>query len=309
MREVRGIITPIVTPFTCGGSLDSEALKRLVEFQTGSGVHGLFLFGSSGEGPALTDDQRLQALKTVIRVAGGKTAILVGISDNSTLRAIERASQAAEFGADGLVVTPPFYHMNSQAEVADHFRAVREYTDMPIYAYDVPVLVKTKITADTVVKLAAEKVIAGIKDSSGDMSGFRQVILRTRNIEGFTVFTGMELLVDVAMLMGADGAVAGLANVAPREYVELYDLCLAHEWLQAAELQERLVRLFDIAYVGAPDGSFSAGALSGFKAGLVCRGVLDCCTMAAPMRNLTSEGVAKVRELMKDLEFINEEGE
>lgn len=301
---MQGIVTPIVTPFTCEGRLNAEALERLVQFQVENGVNGLFVFGSSGEGPAITDDQRHLVLETVMRANHGGAAVLVGISDNSTSRVIERAKQAADYDIDGLVVAPPFYHMNSQTEVADHFRAIREHTSIPIFAYDVPALVKTKIAADTVVKLASENVIAGIKDSSGDMSAFRQLIVSARSIEGFTVFTGMELLVDVAMLMGADGAVAGLANVAPREYVELYDLCRAGEWQRAAELQARLVQLFNIAYVGAPEGSFSAGALSGFKAGLMCKGVLDDCAMAAPMRSLTQDGLTQVRNIMKNLEFI-----
>ncbi|MEA4882993.1 MAG: dihydrodipicolinate synthase family protein [Clostridia bacterium] len=306
MSALSGIITPLVTPFCDDGALDCESLERLVEFQIVSGVHGLFLFGSSGEFAALTESQRDLALVTVIRAAAGKAPVLVGVSDNSTVRVIERCRQALDCGAQGLVITAPFYHVNSQSEIVDHFSAIHAAVRLPIYAYDVPVLAKAKIEPKTVKKLASDGVISGLKDSSGDMSGLRQIIIETAGIEGFSVFTGMELLVDTALLMGASGAVAGLANVAPRDYVELFDACELGDWERAVSIQTRLTRLFDIVYIGAPGGGYSAGALSAFKAALVCRGILKTPKMAAPMRSLDREGVEKVRQMLQCLQFSTE---
>lgn len=303
MNRMSGIITPLVMPFNDDGSVDSESLASLVRFQVENGIHGLFLFGSSGEGPALTESQRIRALKVVSDAVGAARPVLVGVGDNSTARVIERAKQAAEFGASGLVVTAPFYHVNSQCEIMEHFASVRAAVDLPVYAYDVPVLVKARIEPSTVMKLARDNTIAGVKDSSGDMSGLRQIILGTRDIGGFSVFTGMELLVDAAVLMGASGAVAGLANVAPREYVELYNACTLGEWEQAVEIQNRLTRLFEIVYVGVSGGGFASGALSAFKAALVCRGILANCNMAAPMKSLDQDGVDRVSRILRRLEF------
>lgn len=304
METLSGIITPLVTPFGNDGALDRESLERLVEFQIENGIHGLFLFGSSGECAALTESQRVEALTIVIRAVAGRIPILVGVADNSTRRVIERAKLAMEYGADGLVVTSPFYHVNSQPEIVDHFQAIHETVNLPVYAYDVPVLVKAKIEPKTVVKLASEKIIAGLKDSSGDMSCLRRIIIETEEIDGFSIFTGMELLVDTAVLMGASGAVAGLANVAPREYVELFNACKRGDWERAAGIQARLTRLFDIVEVGVEGGGFSSGALSAFKAALVARGVLKTCNMAAPMRSLDDEGMEKVSKILQSLKFI-----
>ncbi|NMB10883.1 MAG: dihydrodipicolinate synthase family protein [Firmicutes bacterium] len=303
MSRISGIITPLVTPFNDDGTLDCKSLERLVNFQLENGIHGLFLFGSSGECMALTESQRLEALKVVTSATSGKIPVIVGVMDNSVARVIERAERVAKFNVHGLVVTVPFYHRNSQPEVIDHFAAIHEAVDLPLYAYDVPGLVKTKIEPKTVMTMAEEKIIRGLKDSSGDLSGFRQIIVGTKGNKEFSVFTGSELLVDTAILMGASGAVAGLANVAPREYVELYDMCKSGNWERAVEIQDRLIRLFEIVYVGAKGGGFSAGALSAFKAALVYRGVLKNCKMAAPMRSLDQEGMERVSQILKDVQL------
>lgn len=301
VSTLRGAITPLLTPFSEDGEVDLESLVRLVEYQVENEIDALFVFGSTGEFPALTESQRRSILDAVLEKVANRVPVLVGAADNSTRRVIERCREAERAGADAVVVAVPFYHMISQAEVVVHFSRIREAIDIPIYAYDVPSLVKVKLSTPTVVELASRGIIQGLKDSSGDMSSFRQVIVRTRGLEGFRVFTGMELLADVAVFMGADGVVAGLANVAPREYVELTRACFSKEWDKARALQEKLTRLFDIVYVASGEKSYSAGALSAFKAALKHKGILTTCAMAQPMSTLNEEEQKQVGQLVSRL--------
>ena len=237
---LHGIIPPICTPLTPEGGVDLESARRLVEFQLAGGVHGLFVLGSTGELAVLTAEQRRLMLEATVAAAAGRVPILAGIFDTSTRRCVENGQMARAAGADALVLAPPYYYRAGQRELLAHFRAVRAAVELPIMAYDVPGAVNVKLEPATVAALAEEGAICGLKDSSGDFHGFREVLRRTRHLP-FRAFTGSELIVDSCLHMGAHGSVPGLANVFPAEYVRLYDLALAGDWAAAAAVQERLL--------------------------------------------------------------------
>jgi 4-hydroxy-tetrahydrodipicolinate synthase len=285
-----GVIPPVVTPLTPDGDIDAASLERLVEFLIGAGVSGLFALGSSGETAFLTDARRDEALQVVVRTAAGRVPVLAGCIETTTGRVIERAEIAAKLGADAVVVTAPFYARIHPVEVDRHFRAVKAAVDLPLLAYDVPVSVHTKLTTDLVLSLAADGVVAGIKDSSGDDVGFRQVVLGAAGVAGFSALTGHEVVVDAMMLAGADGAVPGLANVDPHGYVRLLKACEDGRWADAKAEQDRLTRLFRIVEAASPaDAGGSTRGVGSFKTALALRGVIDAATVAAPMRELTPE--------------------
>lgn len=305
LTELRGVVPPIATPFDEKGVLDLVSLTNLTNHLIDNGVHGIFCLGSTGECAALTDDERRSIVETVVEVAAGRVPVLAGITETSTKRAILLGELVAEAGAQAVVVAPPFYHMNSQDELVDYFRELAKSLPVPIVAYNVPVLVKTPLEPSTVELLAKEGTILALKDSGGNSNILRDYLMRTRDISGFTVLTGMEFLVDTAIQMGAHGSVPGIGNVVPKQYVELYDLALRGEYEKARQVQERLIKLFDICYQGSPKISGSASALSGFKSALRWMGILKTAKMAPPMGSLTAEEEEKVRQVLVDLDFLN----
>lgn len=304
LTELRGVVPPIATPFDEEGVLDLASLANLTNHLIDNGVHGIFCLGSTGECAALTDDERRSIVETVVEVTAGRVPVLAGITETSTKRAILLGRLVAEAGAQAVVVAPPFYHMNSQDELVNYFRDLAKNLPIPIVAYNVPVLVKTPLEPSTVEILAREGTILALKDSGGNSNVLRDYIMRTRDIPGFTVLTGMEFLVDTAIQMGAHGSVPGIGNVVPKEYVELYDLALRGEYEKARKVQERLIKLFDICYQGSSKISGSASALSGFKSALRWLGVIKTAKMAPPMGSLTAEEEEKVRQVLVDLEFL-----
>ena len=304
LTELRGVVPPIATPFDEEGVLDLASLANLTNHLIDNGVHGIFCLGSTGECAALTDDERRSIVETVVEVTAGRVPVLAGITETSTKRAILLGRLVAEAGAQAVVVAPPFYHMNSQDELVNYFRDLAKNLPIPIVAYNVPVLVKTPLEPSTVEILAREGTILALKDSGGNSNVLRDYIMRTRDIPGFTVLTGMEFLVDTAIQMGAHGSVPGIGNVVPKEYVELYDLALRGEYEKARKVQERLIKLFDICYQGSLKISGSASALSGFKSALRWLGVIKTAKMAPPMGSLTAEEEEKVRQVLVDLEFL-----
>nr|WP_246351083.1 dihydrodipicolinate synthase family protein [Deinobacterium chartae] len=151
----------------------------------------------------MSAQQRAEVLETAHAVVQGRVPLLAGVIDPTTDRVIEHAQQARTIGVDALVLTSPFYARTSQPEILQHFRCVRESVDLPIIAYDIPVSTHYKLERATVVQLAREGVIVGLKDSSGDEANFRGVLLELQDQPGISLFTGSELTVDASLLMGA----------------------------------------------------------------------------------------------------------
>ncbi|GAA4798860.1 dihydrodipicolinate synthase family protein [Streptomyces ziwulingensis] len=292
-----GVIPPVLTPLTPTGEVDADSMRRLTDHLIGAGVHGLFLLGSSGEAAHLTDAQRLTALETAVDTAAGRVPVLAGVIDTSTPRVLARAADAARAGADALVATAPFYARTHPVEVADHFRRLRTGAGLPLFAYDIPVAVHTKLPRGLVLDLAADGTLAGLKDSSGDEGSLRRLLLALRRTtSGFSVLTGSELTVDGALLAGADGVVPGLGNVDAAGFVRLYEAARAGDWPAARAEQDRLAALFSLTEAGDP-ARMGAGssALGAFKAAAHLLGLLDCPATAAPQVPLDEAAVARVR--------------
>ncbi|WP_314414418.1 dihydrodipicolinate synthase family protein [Streptomyces kroppenstedtii] len=295
-----GVVPPVCTPLTPDGEVDVPSLLRLVDHLLEGGVDGLFVLGTSSEAAYLPDRQRRLVVETVVGHVAGGVPVLAGAIDMTTPRVLDHVRYVTDAGADAVVVTAPFYTRTHPAEIARHYRLVAARSPVPVLGYDLPVAVHSKLSAELVLELAADGTLAGLKDSSGDLGGFRAVVTGARahaGITGFSVLTGSELVVDAALAMGADGAVPGLANVDPAGYARLYRLCREGEWALARDEQERLCALFGMVRVG--DGGRMGGssaALGAFKAALYLRGVIACPATAEPQVPLSAEEIAQVEK-------------
>ncbi|WP_406091042.1 dihydrodipicolinate synthase family protein [Streptomyces sp. NBC_01013] len=300
---LHGVVPPVCTPLDSHGEVDTASLVRLVEHLIGGGVHGLFALGSTSEVAYLTDEQRAVVLETVVNAADGRVPVLAGVIDTTTARVVEHARSADALGADALVATAPFYTRTHAKEIAGHFRRLRAEVDLPLFAYDIPVAVHSKLSPALIRELAEDGTLAGLKDSSGDEGGLRRLVVQLGGREGratgpvpdFSILTGSELTVDAALLAGADGVVPGIGNVDPAGYVRLYEAARAGDWALAAREQERLIELFAMVDVGPEaDMGRSSSALGSFKSALQLLGIIDCGETAFPQVQLSAESVALV---------------
>lgn len=300
---LHGVVPPLVTPLTPGYDIDTASLARLVAHQLDAGVSGLFVLGTSGEGTFLTDEQRRTVLSVTVSEVAGAVPVLAGAVDASTARSAEHVTTAVKAGADGVVCVAPFYAATHPAEIDRHFERLASFAgDVPLYAYDIPSRVHTKLPAEVLIDLARRGVLAGVKDSSGQESSLRRLVLDRRDagLAGFAVLTGSELTVDAALAFGVDGAVPGLGNVDPAGYVRIVAAVAAGDHAAARAEQDRLFQLFDIT--GVADRSrmgASSAALGAFKAGLYVQGVLDCPVTAFPSVPLDAAEIAGVAALVE----------
>ena len=295
----RGVIPPVVIPLTEKRQLDLEALERSINRMIDAGVDGLFFLGSSGEVAFLTDAQRYHVLQEAIAMVHGRVPVLTGIIDMETMRVVDQAKRATGYGVDALVATAPFYALGGPKEVERHFRAIREHTDLPLFAYDLPACVHTKLDPTMLVRLGEDGVLQGVKDSSGDDVSFRWLCLQNEDAgHPLQVLTGHEVVVDGAYLGGADGSVPGLANIDPASYVEQWRAAQAGDWERVREIQNPLAPLMYVTREVKATVGFGAG-VGAFKTALWQMGVFNTNQMREPVCALEGEDVEQIVAVLK----------
>ena len=286
-----GVMPPVVVPDTDDRELDLVSFERSINRMIDAGVDGLFFLGSSGEVVFSTDKRRYEVIKEGIRIVDHRVPVFVGIIDTETDRVIEHGRVAQELGVDALVATAPFYALGGMCEVEEHFRILHEELDLPIFAYDIPVCVHTKLPWKLLAKLGAEGVLAGVKDSSGDDVSFRYLVQENEKLgHPLTLLTGHEIVVDGAYLGGADGSVPGLANVDPEGYVRQWKAAQAGDWAAVKAEQD----IFDCT-----DGVQGYGAgVGAFKTALQLMGVFESNQMLRPVKALSGANVEAIRNVL-----------
>lgn len=300
-HRLTGVVPPLLTPLTPDGELDTTSLERLVGHLLGGGVHAIFALGSTSEVAFFEDAMRDRILDAVVGIVGGAVPVIAGVIDMQTRRVLEHVRRAERLGAAAVVATAPFYAITGPEEIRSHFDILGAAADVPVYAYDIPVCVHTKLDAALLVDLALAGRIVGVKDSSGDDVAFRRLAEHNADAgAGLTLLTGHETVVDGAYLAGAHGCVPGLANVDPAGYVRLHTAAAAGDWAAAAAEQDRLARLMGIAW--APVGKVGpAAGVGSFKTALQLLGIIETNTMSAPMSALTGPDVAAVAAVLDGL--------
>ncbi|PRX47270.1 4-hydroxy-tetrahydrodipicolinate synthase [Prauserella shujinwangii] len=295
----RGVIPPLVTPLDEHGDVDRRSLERLVSFQLEAGVDGVFVGGSTGEIALLDGEQRRAVVEVAVGTVAGAVPVLAGAVATGTRPVIEHARQAARLGADAVVVTGPFYVQPHPDEIVTHFQRVRDALDVPVVAYDIPSAVGTRLTPEVVSTLAEARLAVAVKDSSGDIAAFREILRRTG--PAFPALTGSELFADTALELGAAGVVPGLGNVDPHGFVRLHRAVADGDVRAARAEQERLARLFTITTVAdrARIG-VTAGAVGALKAALALRGVLDHPAANPPLLPLDESETRAVADLLTE---------
>ena len=293
-----GVIPPVVTPDTLDHQLDVVSFERSINRLIEAGVDGLFFLGSSGEVVFATDERRDQIVREAVRIVNHRVPVLVGIIDTQTERVLEHGRRALALGADALVATAPFYALGGPADVEEHFRILHQELDAPLFAYDIPVCVHTKLPWKMLARLGAEGVLAGVKDSSGDDVSFRYLVQENeKNGHPLALLTGHEIVVDGALLSGADGSVPGLANVEPKGYVRMWKAAQDGNWAEVKREQDRLNEISHIFDVTTGVQGYGAG-VGAFKCALNLMGIFDSNQMPRPVKPLDNQNREAIKQVL-----------
>ena len=261
---LRGVIPPMISPLTSAQQVDGAAVKRLVDYILDGGCSGLFVLGGTGEGAWLTWSQREAIVRSTVQAANGRAPVLVGVMLPGTAPARDSALQAVDAGADALVVGSPYYFAVEATAQLRHIEAILAATSLPVVLYNIPQCTHQPIAREAIEALASEPRMLGIKDSSGDLPYFQFLLSIKRARPAFRVLQGLESAAAPSLLVGADGLIPGLANVAPRLLSDLVRAAHAGHVHTCGELQEQVVDLAGI-YSGGLAALYAACALLGLS--------------------------------------------
>ncbi len=241
--KLAGVFPPIPTPFDADGNLLLDKVKTNIALWNQTGLHGYVVLGSNGEAVMLTEDEKIALWHAAREAIPSDKLFLVGAGVESTRQCIALAKRAAECGADAaMFVTPSYYKAEMKsATLINHYRVIADASPIPTIVYNMPAATGIDIDAATVIALAEHPNIIGIKDSSGNVAKFADIIRAVR--PNFSVIAGSGGYFYPALCIGAQGTVAALANVAPRECVAVYDAFNAGQHAQARAMQFKLVQL------------------------------------------------------------------
>jgi len=297
METIKGIIPPLVTPLSEEGGLDAAGLARVVEHVIEGGVHGLFVLGTTGEGPSLPYAVRTDLIERVCDQADGRVPVLVGITDASLGQAVHVADAASRSGAQAVVLAPPFYYQIDQRELHRFVDRLIDTIDLPVFLYDNPGLTGVSFEMDTVRTLIQRPEVVGFKDSSGDAVRFHRLrkVLQEADIP---LFVGPEELLAESLIMGADGGVPGGANIFPELYVGVYDAVQAGRIERVRVLHARIMELSAVVYRSDREGAYgSSRVINGIKSAL---SAMDICSdvLAAPLRSASTEKAERIRSFV-----------
>lgn len=273
--RLHGIIPPLATPLASPNALDTAGLRRLVERQLSAGVHGLFILGTTGEGPSLSQSLRRELIEQTVAMIDERVPLFVGITDTSLMDAIDLACFAKVRGAFAAVAAPPFYFPAGQTELAHWYHQLADNLPLPLLLYNMPSCAKIAIELITVQNLVKHDNIIGIKDSSGDLNYLRAVIEGTKELrDDWPVFVGPEALLVQAMSLGAVGGVTGGANLCPELFVQLYRAVTEQDGARINELQQIVIELQELYRMGKYDSSYLKGLKCALELTGICSGRL-----------------------------------
>ncbi len=222
MNPIIGSIVALVTPMREDGSVDYDALRRIIDWHIAEGTDCIGVVGTTGESPTVSVEEHCEIIRVSVEHTKGRVPIMAGAGGNSTQEAIELSRYAKKVGADCTLSVVPYYNKPSQEGIYQHYKRIAETVDIPMVLYNVPGRTVADMQVDTVLRLAQVPGIVGIKEATGEID--RAALLIKHAPKGFSIYSGDDGTAIALMLIGGHGNVSVTANVAPRL---MHELCMA----------------------------------------------------------------------------------
>ncbi|MDM7926285.1 MAG: 4-hydroxy-tetrahydrodipicolinate synthase [bacterium] len=244
----RGCGTALVTPFRDDGSLDEDALRRLVEWQIAEGIDFLVPCGSTGESAVLSREEQLAVVRITVETAAGRVPVMAGAGGNNTARVAEAARAVIEeAGADAVLSVTPYYNRPTQEGLFRHYETVAASVKAPVFLYNVPSRTGVNLLPDTAVRLAAVPNIAGIKEACGNIDQIAE--LAVKKPDSFTLLSGDDGITVPILSLGGVGLISVVSNEVPAEMSALVRACLDGDLRRAMEIQKRIYPLMRVNFI------------------------------------------------------------
>jgi 4-hydroxy-tetrahydrodipicolinate synthase len=300
-KKLKGIIPPMITPLKSQDELDVAGLERLIEHILAGGVHGLFLLGTTGEGPSLSYRLRRELLERTCKLVDGRVPVLACITDTAFVESVNLAEFAADCGCHAAVISAPYYFAPAQPELMEYVEHVARKMPLPLYLYNMPGLTKVSFSAEVIQRAMDIPGIVGLKDSSCSMLYFHEIRAMIGARDDFGLLVGPEEMLGESVLLGGDGGVNGGANLYPSLYVKLYEAAAAKDIETMWELHQQVIELSRKVY---HVGRHPSSIIKGLKGALNLLGICDD-FMAEPYHCFRVPDREKMKEILVELGLMS----
>ena len=250
----KGLGIALITPFKSDGSVDYEALERLVNYQIKQGADFFCILATTGETPCLTQDEKIRIKNLVVKIVNGRLPILMGCGGNNTAVVVDEIRQSDWSGIDGILSVCPFYNKPSQDGLYQHFKAIAKVSPLPVVLYNVPGRTGINLKAQTTIRLANDcKNIVAIKEASGSLEQVDEIIKGKPS--HFDVISGDDALTFPMIACGAVGVISVIGNALPKEFSRMIRYEFRGEYEPARKIHHRFTELYSLLFVdGNPAG-------------------------------------------------------
>lgn len=286
-QRYRGVVVPMVSPFTSQGSIDVAAVRRLVEHLLKASVAGIFPLGTTGEAMSIHRDERQRLVEATAEAVGGRAMVYAGISGNCLRESIEAAEAYARVGVDAVVAHPPFYYPLNDQEIESFFLSLADRSPLPLVLYNIPATTRVTISIDVVKRLSEHENIVALKDSANDPDRLDELLPGLGGRGGFPVLLGSGPQFTHGLKLGGVGLVPSGAHLVGEAYQSMYEAAMAEIWGEV----ERLQALTDAACAAYLRGRSLGQSLAMLKNLLEERGICGR-TMLPPLFSYDPQGAS-----------------
>jgi len=293
VEKYSGAIVAIVTPFR-NNEIDEQGLVDLINFQIENGTHGIVPCGTTGESATVSFDEHKKIIELTVKTVAGRIPVIAGTGANSTAEAIDLAKSAKASGVDATLSVVPYYNKPSQEGLYQHFKAITEAVDIPVFLYNVPSRTVTNMLPETVARLAKFENIIGIKDATASLQQISEVIRQCP--DDFIVLSGDDFTCMPTVFIGGKGVISVTSNVHPRGMADLMEAALAGDIKKANEIHYTLLPLMTSMFV-APNPVPA-------KKGVELMGKIKDGLPRLPLTEIDDKALQAVTGAMKDVGLL-----
>jgi len=295
-KRLEGVIPALILPVNKEGKVNFELLEKQTTYLISEDINGIFINGTTGEGAWLTMEEKEQVFKSVQEINRGKAFLCAASLQPTTELVISEIKIYEKYEPDYIVAVTPYYYTVSQDIIIEHFKKIANFSSVPLILYNIPQCTHNKIELSTILKLAKEENIAGVKDSSGDFISF------TRGMsapvpESFSWIQGEDYLDGPSFNCGADGIVTGLGNLFIEPYIQMYQEAKKGNYQEVNEMQKKITELYEMIQISG------GKVIPAIKAGVALLGRSSKWMKTISM-SLNNNEVREIEKILIDLNLL-----
>lgn len=283
------VLTAMVTPFNENGEIDLKVTTQLIEHLLANGTEGLVVAGTTGESPTLSDDEKKELFKHVVKVVNKRVPVIAGTGSNNTASSIKLTKAAELIGVDGIMLVTPYYNKPCQEGLIAHFSAIAKETSLPIMLYNIPGRSVINMDTETTIRLSKIENIVSIKEANGDLDHISQIIEHTP--DSFTVYSGDDSMTLPILSVGGNGVVSVASHVIGNEMNKIINKFQEGQAKEAAKIHRKVLPIIQEL--------FRSPSPSPVKAALQMKGI-NVGDVRLPLLSLTEQEKKPLKDLLND---------